>query len=275
MAPRSVPPEGDNLTIRIVSSAVVVPVVIAAVWLGAWPFTIFLALIAGVACWEWANVSADSGPGLARIMILCAALAPLVALGVGLRSAAIVAVFGSIIVLAGAWLRRESAPWIVAAGLPYVLVSVLSLQWLRGEGSSGPATILWLIAVIAATDIGAYFAGRAFGGPKLAPRLSPKKTWAGLVGGMAAAALAGALTSEILGSTNTMPLVLVSFGLAVVAQGGDLLESAFKRKFDVKDSSGLIPGHGGLLDRFDGYLTAAPVVVLMTVAHDGSPVTWQ
>jgi len=273
MAPRSALLDGDNLTIRIVSSAVIVPVVTAAVWLGAWPYTIFLAVLAGVACWEWAKVSAKSG--LARIMIPCAALTPVVALGAGLRSAVIVAVFGAAIVLAGAWLRREPAPWIVAAGVPYVLISVLSLYWLRVEAGPGLETVLWLVAVVAATDIAAYFAGRSIGGPKLAPRLSPKKTWAGLVGGMAAAAVVGASTAVLLGSAGMMSLVLVSVGLAVAAQAGDLIESAFKRRFDVKDASGLIPGHGGVLDRIDGYLTAAPVVALMTVVRDGSPVTWQ
>jgi phosphatidate cytidylyltransferase len=134
---------------------------------------------------------------------------------------------------------------------------------------------LWLLAVVWATDIGAYAVGRGVGGPRLAPRWSPRKTWSGLAGGTVCAALAGGLTALALGVSPALPLVLTSAGLAIVAQFGDLAESLAKRRFGVKDSSGLIPGHGGLLDRLDGLLAVIPAVTLMTLIGGRSVLTWQ
>jgi phosphatidate cytidylyltransferase len=111
-------------------------------------------------------------------------------------------------------------------------------------------------------------------GPKLAPRISPNKTWSGLIGGMLCAGVTGAVTASIVGS-NLVTLAAGSVALAVISQAGDLLESALKRHFNVKDASGLIPGHGGFLDRFDGYLTAMPAAALMSALAGGSPVSWQ
>ena len=121
--------------------------------------------------------------------------------------------------------------------------------------------VFWLLAVVWATDIGAYFAGRGIGGPKLAPSISPNKTWAGLIGGALSAGLVGTLAAGLTDSDATL-LVVGGMILAVVAQGGDLLESWCKRHFGVKDSSHIIPGHGGILDRVDGLLAVLPVVFL-------------
>ena len=146
---------------------------------------------------------------------------------------------------------------------------------------AGRLTVLWIFAIVWATDIGAYAIGRWLGGPLLAPRWSPRKTWAGLIGGAGCAALAGWGTARILiamdprGTSSVLPLVLVSAGLAIVEQFGDLAESVAKRRFGVKDSSGLIPGHGGLLDRLDGLLAVIPAVALLTLIGGGSVVTWR
>ncbi len=154
--------------------------------------------------------------------------------------------------------------WLVA-GVIYIAVPCIAVIWLRADPETGLATILWLLAVIWGTDTGAYFAGRGIGGPKLAPRISPKKTWAGLGGGMIAAGAVGGATAAILGLSNPSALIAFSMVLAVIAQGGDLLESAIKRHFKVKDSGNIIPGHGGLLDRLDGLMTAAPAVAAVTL----------
>ena len=135
--------------------------------------------------------------------------------------------------------------------------------------------MLWIFAVVWSTDIGAYAIGRGLGGPRLAPHWSPGKTWAGLIGGAGCAALAGWGTARVLGISAVLPLVLVSAGLAIVEQFGDLAESVAKRRFGVKDSSGLIPGHGGLLDRLDGLLAVIPAVALLTLIGGGSVLTWR
>ena len=170
---------------------------------------------------------------------------------------------------------REIEPQWTAIGALWVALPCVSLLWLARDGPAGRSTLLWLLAVVWATDIGAYTVGRALGGPRLAPRWSPRKTWTGLVGGAVCAGLTGWATAAWLETTPVLPLVLVSAGLAIVGQFGDLAESAAKRRFGVKDSSGLIPGHGGLLDRLDGLLAVAPVVALLTLIGGRSLLAWQ
>ncbi|MCH7931170.1 MAG: CDP-archaeol synthase, partial [Proteobacteria bacterium] len=145
----------------------------------------------------------------------------------------------------------------------------------RADETVGRETVFWLFAVVWATDVGAYFAGRGVGGPKLLPRISPGKTWAGLVGGVVCAALVGAAAAALLDLPSHAPLILVSALLAVVAQAGDLFESMVKRRFKAKDSGTLIPGHGGVLDRLDGLLAAAPVVAVITVFSGQGVLAWR
>src|SRR5262249_46317865 len=129
--------------------------------------------------------------------------------------------------------------------------------------------IIFLFAVVWGTDIIAYFVGRAVGGPKLAPQISPKKTWSGALGGVAAA-IAAAVAVVLAGGLPNMAVVaLLAVGLSIIAQAGDLFESVLKRRFGAKDSSQLIPGHGGLMDRLDGFLTAVVAATLIGLAHGG------
>jgi phosphatidate cytidylyltransferase len=150
--------------------------------------------------------------------------------------------------------RPASALW-YGAGAAYLGTACLTFLWLRSDFDR--ALALWLIAVVWATDIGAYLVGRSLGGPKLAPSISPGKTWSGLAGGVGAAGLAGLGAALLHGQGRVAELVAASMVLALVAQVGDLFESSLKRRFGVKDSSDLIPGHGGVLDRVDGLLAAA------------------
>jgi len=193
----------------------------------------------------------------------------------GLVLATAVGVAGAAIVFWTA--RREPgdvAHWL-ALGALWVALPCVLLLWLAGTDGAGRVTLLWIFAVVWSTDIGAYAIGRGVGGPRLAPHWSPGKTWAGLIGGTGCAALAGLGTARVLGISAVLPLVLMSAGLAIVEQFGDLAESVAKRRFGVKDTSGLIPGHGGLLDRLDGLLAVIPAVALLALIDGGSVLTWR
>ena len=157
--------------------------------------------------------------------------------------------------------------WWATTGVAYVAVPTMALALLRNDADRGWDALLWLALVVWSTDIGAYFAGRSIGGPKLVPRLSPKKTWAGLGGGVAAAAAASWLTCLWIGVPPTVPALIAAL-LAIVAQAGDIYESALKRQFNLKDASNLIPGHGGILDRVDGLVAAAVVAAVIGFLHN-------
>ncbi|HEY6434059.1 MAG TPA: phosphatidate cytidylyltransferase [Acetobacteraceae bacterium] len=171
------------------------------------------------------------------------------------------------------WARlcgRQPA-WLVA-GLVWIWISILALVVLRADPIVGRANLIFVLLVVWATDIGAYLAGRTIGGTKLAPRISPGKTWAGAAGGLVAALLVGLVAS---GPAAFGRAALVAAGLSVVGQAGDLAESAVKRRFGVKDSGNLIPGHGGLLDRLDAALAAIPAAALLAILIGHGVVLWR
>lgn len=159
-------------------------------------------------------------------------------------------------------------------GVLYIAAPCLSLVWLRGDPVAGRETVLWVFILVWAADIGAYAFGRMIGGPRLAPAISPKKTWAGFIGGVSCAGVTGAVAAGMLGKESLVPLAVVSLVLGAVSQGGDLLESWVKRRFKVKDTGNIIPGHGGVLDRVDGLLAAAVATVLIGSAGKGSILSW-
>jgi len=161
-----------------------------------------------------------------------------------------------------------SAGWL-AAGLVYAGVLLAAPLILRRDPALGFTAMLFIFAIVWVTDIAAYFAGRAIGGPKLWPAISPKKTWSGAIGGTLGGVVAGLLVAKLSGLAVAPMLVIVALGLSGVAQAGDLLESAMKRHFGAKDASQLIPGHGGLMDRLDGFLTAATAAVMVGLLRGG------
>ncbi len=239
---------------RILSALVMLPLALGAIW-GGWPFYhLMIAGGAGVLAWEWASLTGGGTCGKTGWVMVASVL-----LGLGafqFSAPSTVTVF--LLMLAGVgasalFFRDLGITWSLG-GLVYVGLPTLALFALR-EGDSGAMLIFWLFGIIWATDIGGYVFGRSIGGPKLAPSISPNKTWAGLLGGMLCAGGVGFGFAP-----GDWRLVGVSAGLAVLAQIGDLFESKVKRHFGVKDSSQLIPGHGGLLDRVDGLLFVAPVV---------------
>jgi phosphatidate cytidylyltransferase len=268
--------QGNSLQLRVASAIVLAPLPVAAIWFG-WPWLPLLtAIAAAVMAWEWGRLCRQGNFGQTGIVLVTVVLAAVAAAALASPGLAFAtALIGAAVVFWAAHLKRDLEPQWTAFGALWVALPCVCLLWLARDGLTGRATLLWVLAVVWATDIGAYAVGRKFGGPRLAPRWSPRKTWAGLAGGTVCAALAGWITAVWLGISPALPLVLVSAGLAIVGQFGDLAESVAKRRFGVKDSSGLIPGHGGLLDRLDGLLAVIPVVALLTLIGGRSLLAWQ
>jgi len=169
------------------------------------------------------------------------------------------------------WTRlTRGRPMVRLVVYAYALAALMALLWLRHQPALGRETVIWIVACTWATDIGAYFVGASAGGTKLAPRISPSKTWSGLIGGMTWAAVVSAAIGYAFGLGSTLSLALIGACLAVVGQIGDLAESALKRGAGVKDSGNLIPGHGGLLDRVDGLVAILVVVAVIRLMTGGA-----
>ncbi len=245
----------DDFAVRAGSVAILAPLALLALWLGgaAWVLLILVAL-AGLGD-EWARLAGlrRFTPGWAVLAVGLAA-APILGISLGW----VVGVL-ALALLAAFELRSG---WFAACGVPYAGIAGLSLIWLRWQ-PQGLMITAFLVVVIWATDIGAYVVGRVLGGVRLAPRISPGKTVSGSLGGLLFGGAAGVLLA---GTWRVLPAALL---LSLCAQGGDLLESAVKRKLGVKDSGRTIPGHGGLFDRLDGFLVATPVAVLLVLGVAG------
>jgi phosphatidate cytidylyltransferase len=264
-----------SLRLRIVSALVLAPLAIAAVWLGS-PFFPALVILAGaVMAWEWAGLCLNDRLGAGGILAILLVAALLVVASVGFLAPALVGVLAASPVLALVWGRTGKATaWMAGLGLLWVSLPCLALLWIAAQAGTGRSTVAWILAIVWSTDIGAYAFGKAIGGPRLLPRLSPNKTWAGLGGGVLCAALASFAVVTVVELPIRWPFLLAGGGLALVAQAGDLAESRVKRYFGVKDSSGLIPGHGGLLDRLDGMLAVTSAVAVHNL-FGGSVLAWR
>lgn len=257
---------------RLASALVLAPLALAAAWLGP-PYLSGLVLVAAAGMgWEWQRLATPHSRGVG-LLILAAILVPLaLMLGGASRVALLLAVLGAGAVWAGAGRRGKAALW-AALGTLWIALACLAFLSIA-EGPSGRGAVFWLFAIVWATDCGAYVAGRGLGGPLLAPRISPRKTWAGLAGGLAAAAAVGLVAAGLAGRGAAL-LVSVALALSIAAQLGDLAESLAKRHFGVKDSGSLIPGHGGFLDRLDGMLTASALQFLLACAVGESATAWR
>lgn len=258
----------SELFLRVVSALILAPIAIGITYLGGWPFMLLWAAAAAGILWEWTRLIAGRTERhvlMAGVVALAASFAALAMNSptVALANLAVGAAVAAMIAPAGK--RTWFAGGVVYAGLALVLPVLL-----RADAQHGFVAILFLFAVVWATDIAAYFAGRAFGGPKLAVRLSPKKTWSGALGGTFCAILAGVMTAAIAGLDSLAMIAIISLVLSVSSQTGDLAESALKRTFGAKDASQLIPGHGGLMDRLDGFLIAALVATIIGVSRGGT-----
>jgi phosphatidate cytidylyltransferase len=248
----------SELGLRIVSGIVMAAVVLVATWIGGLPFRLVAALIGLLIYYEWSTITGFGRTVTDRFSGLFGWICVgLVALEVVLRSAetAVVLLFGFTITALVVNLLRRKTMWL-PAGIFYAGLSIVSLGALRGSDGNGLITILFIFAIVWATDILAYFVGRAIGGPKLAPPISPGKTWSGAIGGTVAGIIAGLIVVHFAGESLSIWHVAIAAALSIFAQIGDLFESWIKRRFGVKDSSHLIPGHGGVMDRVDGLVFA-------------------
>lgn len=263
-----------NLVLRIISAAVLAPVVLAAAYVGGWPFFIMCGLAAGGILWEWTRlVTGRSEPG-ALALGSAALLAALVLVGIGAPAAAGAAIaIGA--VLAGLWAGERAEGTVrrmlwAGGGVFYAGVGFLAPALLRRDPALGLKAFLFLAATVWMTDISAYAAGRLIGGRLLWPQVSPNKTWAGAVGGLAGGIAGGTLVAYASGSGRLAAIGGIALVLSASAQAGDLFESAVKRRFGAKDTSHLIPGHGGLMDRLDGFLVAALAALLIGIVQGGT-----
>jgi phosphatidate cytidylyltransferase len=253
----------DDLTTRMASGAVIAALGLLAVWIGGWVFQLVVALVCGVMIWE-------------LIQVLKAGSRMAVPLGV---------LTGGVIVLGGLIPPAFLLPFLLAPAMVGIgqlkhnrtlfavfSVMILVAGWGMTElrGTFGFGWLMWLVLVVIVTDVAGYFAGRFIGGPKFWPRVSPKKTWSGTVAGWIGAAIVGLIWAA--SGDVSIQIVGISVAVAMASQLGDIAESAMKRRMGVKDSSGLVPGHGGLFDRFDGMLGAAVFLLLVAQIIDFPPI---
>ena len=272
MAPQPTAKWGD-LGVRVVSAAVLIPAVILDVWVGGIWFNLLIALLAVLMAQEWTVICHRQSAAqfaLHAAAAMCGALLPLEA-GITGALAAIAVLWALSAALSYAE-NPQGAKW-QYLGVPYVSLPAMALVILRSDPDYGALAILWVMVTVWSADTLAYFSGRLIGGPKLAPVLSPKKTWAGLGGAIAGSALAAAIFAAVAGLPDLLALALLAGVLAVVEQAGDLFKSAMKRHHGVKDSGRLIPGHGGIIDRVDGLVAVATAAALIGALRSGLEAT--
>jgi phosphatidate cytidylyltransferase len=269
MAPAPAERGDPALGSRLASGALLATVAVAAVLAGGWWFVALLLVGLAAAAREWARLAPEAGRP-ARALLAAAPVAvgavAVLAIAGGADGLALPALLlGPPLAGALAALLPDGSPHRVALGVLYLAAPCAVLVWLRSDPRFGAGVVLWLLAVVATTDTAAYAAGRTIGGARLAPAISPGKTWAGLAGGVGGAALVGAAAGVPLGWPAGLA-GLLGAGLALIAQAGDLFESWLKRRAGVKDSGTLLPGHGGILDRVDGLLPATVALGLLLAA---------
>ncbi len=260
----------SEVLVRVASALVLAIVALGAAIASPWTFLILVITSGVIVAWEWGRLV--RGEGFDRIAILeaIAVAAVAILLTLGRPDLALVALAAAAVPVGLLSLSSAHPAWSLA-GLIYAALPAAAFVFLRSDPSLGAVAVLYLFAVAWTTDTASYAAGRLIGGPKLAPRISPRKTWSGFIVGALAPALVGYAFALALKGTSAWRLALVSVALALACQLGDLLESAVKRHFGAKDMSQLIPGHGGLLDRIDGLLIAAILASLIALRDPANP----
>jgi phosphatidate cytidylyltransferase len=261
-----------NLGLRILSAIVLAPLAISAAYVGHWPFALFWTLAALAVLWEWIKLVA--GPGHVVMFSTCAAAIAVAAVGEMRHHPVAALLIVGLGMLATFIFAPQARRLWIAAGVAYAGAMLLAPLYLRSDPSYGVQALLLLFAVVWTTDVFGYFAGRAIGGPKLCPAISPKKTWSGAIVGtigamLAAVAMVHVFAALQFGTFQPVAWAAIGLVLSIVAQGGDLLESWIKRRFGAKDASQIIPGHGGVMDRLDGFWAAALAGCIIGIVRQG------
>ncbi|MGV6801818.1 MAG: phosphatidate cytidylyltransferase [bacterium] len=253
----------SELFLRIIAIIVLAPLTLAIIWYGGRAFSALIAFLCVMLVFEWTRLieRSEFSPGF-YILSFTAIFSMFMAAGQAYGEAFTIALAGGIISLTGEWLSNGSRRWAIL-GVAYVIMPCIALIWIRNIDVYGLDLCLFLFACVWATDISAFIVGKLIGGALLAPVISPGKTWAGALGGVAAAIIIGYGLSFFLNVFSAKWIyAIVAMLLGIITIVGDILESALKRHFGVKDSGGYIPGHGGLLDRLDGMILATVIFAI-------------
>lgn len=260
----------SEIKLRLASGLVLAVLALGTNYAGHLTFALMVTALALVMSWEWGRLVRRQESDHAFIIQATAVVSAIVLTVMGLTAFAWLLVIGGAIAVVP--LRLGRGAHISALGVLYVGLPAVALVWIRCDEPYGAVAIMLLFLAVWTTDTGAYVAGRLIGGPKLCPSISPNKTWAGLAGGVSTAALACGLLGLTVEGAAPGPLAALGALLAVFAQGGDLAESALKRRYGVKDVSQLIPGHGGFMDRLDGLVAASAIAgVVALVLNVSAP----
>jgi phosphatidate cytidylyltransferase len=255
-----------ELALRLASALLLAPLALGVAYIGGSPFAVFWGLAALGIFWEWTWLVVPARRVSVLTIGTAALLVSLALGGYGRWAAALIVLAAAAAAIAA--VAPVHRAW-SAAGVPYAGAIGMAPTVLRSDAEEGFLALVLLFAIVWATDSAAYFVGRWIGGPKLLPRVSPGKTWSGAVGGLVGAVLAAVVVAGIAGLPSVPALAGIAVALSAFAQAGDLFESLLKRRFGAKDSSRLIPGHGGLMDRLDGFVAAAALAALIGILRGG------
>ena len=263
-------PQKSEILVRGASAVVLAVLAIAASIANPWSFALLAIPAGAILAWEWGKLVRGTGFDAVAWIQAIGVAAVVILVTLGRPDLAIAALAGGLVAIGVASFATNRLWWSLA-GLLYTALTIGALVWLRSDQAYGAAAVLYVFVVAWTTDIISYAVGRSIGGAKIAPHISPNKTWSGFIAGTLAPAIVGYAFALVLGGTTAWRLALLSVVLALACQMGDLVESAVKRRFGVKDMSGLIPGHGGLFDRIDGLLLAALLAGLIALRDAANP----